>query len=157
MIMKMKVKIKKPKELIEFQRYKKKQRLKTSKKRMSTVDYFLKADRHFTVEELYNDMKKINPGVSFATVYRTLSLLVSMGLARVCQFRGSKSRFEPVHKSEHHDHLICVRCGKIMEFSDNEIERLQRQVAARHRFKVESHILQLYGLCEGCARKEKTT
>jgi Fur family ferric uptake transcriptional regulator len=151
----MKVKIKKLDEMAEFQRRKKEQRLKTSKKRLSIVDYFLKEDRHFTVEELYNEMRRTNPGISFATVYRTLRLLAYMGLARVCQFRGRETRFEPRHRSEHHDHLICVRCGKIVEFSHEGIERLQRQVAARHGFRVESHRLELYGLCKGCAQKEK--
>jgi Fur family ferric uptake transcriptional regulator len=152
--MKMKVKIKKQDELTEFQKYRKEQKLKASKKRASIVDYFIKEDRHFTVEELYNEVKKINPQISYATVYRALKLLADMGLARVCQFKGKETRFEPKHKSEHHDHLICLRCGQIMEFSQNEIEKLQSQVAAKHKFKVESHKLELYGLCEKCSQKE---
>jgi Fur family ferric uptake transcriptional regulator len=153
--MKMKVKIKKQDEMAEFQKCKKEQNLKTSQKRLSIVNYFLKKDRHFTVEELYNEIKKTSPQISYATVYRALRLLTAMGLARVCQFKGKETRFEPVHRSEHHDHLICIKCGKIVEFSQDEIEKLQKQVAARHRFKVESHRLELYGLCEGCAQKEK--
>jgi Fur family ferric uptake transcriptional regulator len=153
--MKMKVKIKNQDGLKEFQKYKKEQRLKTSKKRTSVINYFLEEDRHFTVEELYNEIKKVNPQISYATVYRALKLLTNMELARICQFKGKETRFEPRHRSEHHDHLICSKCGQIIEFSHDEIEKLQRKVAASHRFKVESHKLELYGLCEKCVQKEK--
>lgn len=153
--MKMQIKIKKQNGLDEYQKYKKEQKLKASKKRTSIVNYFLKEDRHFTAEELYNEIKKINPQISYATVYRALKLLANMGLAHICQFKGKETRFEPRHKAEHHDHLICLRCGQIIEFSQDEIEKLQKQVAAKHGFKVESHKLELYGLCKKCSSKER--
>lgn len=153
--MKMKIKIKNLDELKEFQKYKKEQGLKASKKRTSIVDYFLKEDKHFTVEELYNKLKKIKPQISYATVYRTLKLLAKIGLAQSCQFKGKEMRFEPRHKSEHHDHLVCLKCGEIIEFFQNQIEKLQKQVAIEHKFLVQSHKLEIYGLCERCRQKEK--
>jgi len=155
--MKMNVKIKKENEIGEFRSREKAKRLKNSRKRTAVVDYFLKEDRHFTIEELYHEIKKINSGISYATVYRALRLLADMGLANVCRFKGRETRFEPRHRSEHHDHLICVRCGRIIEFSQNEIEKLQERVAAQHKFKVASHILELYGFCEKCAKTGKGT
>ena len=151
----MKINIKKQDEINEYQKYKEEQKLKTSKKRTSIVDYFLEEDRHFTVEELYNEIKKNNLQISYATVYRALRLLTDMGLAHTCRFKGKETRFEPRHKSEHHDHLVCLRCGEIIEFSHDGIEKLQSQVASKHKFRVQSHKLELFGLCERCSLKEK--
>jgi len=150
----MKVKVKN--ELEEFYRRISRKGLKTSQKRSSVIKYFLKADRHFTVEELYNEMRKINPKISYSTVYRTLKLLTRFGLANICRFEGDKTRFEPNHKAEqHHDHLICISCGRIIEFTNKKIEKFQQGVANRHNFLIQYHELKLYGLCKDCQRKEK--
>ncbi len=126
--------------------------LKSSNKRSLIIDYFLEADRHFTVEELYDEIKQKHPAISYSTVYRALKLLADCGLASECTFGDSVSRYEPTHQSRHHDHLICRRCGKIIEFENNKIEKLQKDVARRYRFHVSAHKLELYGLCNKCRR-----
>lgn len=153
--MKMKGKIKNRYELEKLDRYKSKRGLKTSVKRSSIVEYFLREDRHFSAEDLYNEIKKINPGVSYSTVYRALKLLADCGLAEIRYFRPNVARFEPVHKAKHHDHLICMKCGQIIEFSHKGIEKFQKMVAGRHNFFIKFHKLELYGLCKKCCRKEK--
>ena len=134
----------------KFAEHKSKQGLKTSDKRSYIVQYFIDTDRHFTVEELYDEIKKLKPGISYSTVYRALKLLVSCGLANECSFDNTAVRYEPAHRSEHHDHLICRVCGRIIEFENDKIERLQRDVARKYGFSVSAHKLQLYGECNKC-------
>lgn len=129
--------------------------LKSSNKRSFIIEYFLKADRHFTVEELYDEIKQKKPGISYSTVYRTLKLLAECGLASECTFGYSVSRYEPIHQSQHHDHLICRKCGKIIEFENDKIEKLQKDVARKYRFHVSTHKLELYGLCSKCCKAKK--
>lgn len=130
--------------------HKSKHGLKTSSKRSFVINYFIEADRHFTVEELYDEIRKIKPKISYSTVYRALRLLTNCGLAYECTFADTVTRFEPVHQSQHHDHLICRRCGKIIEFENDEIERLQKNVARKYGFRVSTHKLELYGICKRC-------
>src|SRR3989338_2773439 len=91
--------------------------------------------------------------VSKATIYRTLSLLVQCGLLREVIFGEKHSHYEHVHENEHHDHLVCSGCGKIIEFTDEELERLQDAVCLQYQFLPESHRLQIQGLCKECQRK----
>jgi Fur family ferric uptake transcriptional regulator len=153
--MKMKVKVKNKLRLEDFNQYKSTRGLKTSQKRLLIITYFLKEDRHFSVEELYNEVKKKYPKVSYSTVYRALKLLADCGLAHICRFTDGTTRFEPAHKAEHHDHLVCQRCGAIIEFENTEIESLQKKVAQKHNFLVVLHKLELYGLCEDCQKKTR--
>ena len=151
----MKVNFKNMEALKEFNKCKSKKGLKTSQKRSFIIEYFLHEDRHFGVEELYNEIKKISSGVSYSTVYRTLRLLANCGLADECNFDDGITRFEPVHKAQHHDHLICKNCGKIIEFKNSKIEKLQQDVAKKHKFSIELHKLALYGLCSDCKKKQR--
>lgn len=153
--MKMKVKVKNGAQLKDYFKYKSKRGLKTSQKRLFIIDYFLSEDRHFSIEELYHEIRKINSQISFSTVYRTLRLLTDCGLAQECCFAEGMVRYEPVHKAQHHDHLICRKCGRIIEFENNEIEKLQNHVAKKFGFLVVSHALELYGLCNMCQKKQR--
>lgn len=153
--MKMKVNFKKENGLEEFYKCKSKKGLKTSQKRSLIIEYFMHEDRHFSVEKLYSEIKKITSGISYSTVYRTLKLLASCGVAEECDFDDGITRFEPVHKAQHHDHLICKRCGKIIEFKNNEIEKLQQDVAEKFKFSIEFHRLALYGICSDCKKKQR--
>ena len=99
-----------------------------------------------SIDDLLSRVRKRNKKVGYATVYRTLKLLVDSGLAHQRQFGDGQARFEVT--GDHHDHLICTKCGLILEFEDEEIERLQENVAARlGSFKVVRHRHELYGLC----------
>lgn len=121
-------------------------RLNTTQQRELIVDHFLRCRDHISIDELLVRVRKRNKRVGYATVYRTLKLLVDCGLAHQRQFGDGQARYEVT--GEHHDHLICTRCGLILEFEDDEIERLQDRIAERlGGFKVVRHRHELYGLC----------
>lgn len=124
--------------------------LRLTKQRQAIINIFLRSRKHLSVEELYQRVKKLSPSIGYATVYRTVKVLTRANLAEERQFGDGRSRFESVMEKKHHDHLICVKCGKIIEFENDQIEQLQ-EAAARHRgFKVLSHKLELYGHCTSC-------
>jgi len=85
-------------------------------------------------------------------VYRTMKLLAESGLAHAQNFGDGQTRYEAAVGREHHDHLICTRCSTIIEFENDQIERMQDAVARRHGFKVSSHKMELYGLCKNCQK-----
>ena len=140
-------------ELLSVRKYLYERGLKHSLKRHTIAEVFFREDKHLSVEELYNKVKEEEPKISFSTVYRALKLLKKAGLAKSSRFMDGITRFEPVHPEEHHDHLICIKCGRIIEFSSKNIERLQKGVASRHGFKLLSHKLELYGYCDKCKKK----
>jgi Fur family ferric uptake transcriptional regulator len=129
------------------------QGLKSTQQRDKILQVFVSAGRHLSAEELYEHVKKIHPGIGFATVYRTLKLLTNAGLAEERRFEDGFTRYEYKVSDGHHDHLICTKCGAIIEFENKRIEALQQDVARKNRFKVQSHKLELYGLCAGCQKK----
>lgn len=133
-----------------FQGYLHDKGLKSTRQRDDIASFFLQQDKHFTVEELYNEIKKSYPQIGYATVYRTLKLLMKAGLATECQFVDGLTRFEPVHEGEHHDHLVCLKCGKIIEFENDKIEQLQIEVARELDFELTNHKCVLYGYCNKC-------
>ena len=100
---------------------------------------------HPDVDELYNRVSKIDPKISIATVYRTVKLFEESGILTKHEFKGSKARYEELNEG-HHDHLIDVKSGEIIEFVDEEIESLQRKVAEKHGYKLVDHKLELYGV-----------
>lgn len=131
-----------------------KHRLKGSRQRDVIAEVFFKAGGHLSVEELLAEVRKVDRDVSQATVYRTMRLLTECGLAEPRQFGGGQMRYEVSNKAgEHHDHLICTRCGLIVEFVEQRIEKLQDAVAAKHGFVVTDHKMELYGLCPRCRKQ----
>jgi len=121
-------------------------RLNTTQQRELIVEQFFKCHDHISIDELLAKARKRNKKIGYATVYRTLKLLVDSGVATQRQFGDGQSRFEVA--GEHHDHLICTKCGLIMEFEDEEIEKLQDRIAKRlGGFSVTRHRHELYGLC----------
>lgn len=128
--------------------------LKSTRQRSLIIDTFFEAhDGHFSVEELWSQVRARDPRVSVATVYRTMKLLAESGLAHARNFGDGQTRYEPAVGKHHHDHLICTRCGTIVEFENDRIEVLQDAVARKHGFKVASHKMELYGLCRSCQRE----
>ncbi len=120
--------------------------LNTTQQREVIVEQFLRSEEHISTDDLLERSRQLNPKIGYATVYRTLKLLVEAGLAHQRDFGEGQSRFEVV--SEHHDHLICTKCGLVLEFEDEAIEALQDEVAKRlGGFKIVQHRLELYGLC----------
>ena len=121
-------------------------RLNTTSQREAIVEQFLRTRDHVSIDDLLSKVRKRHPKVGYATVYRTLKLLVDSGLAVERQFGDGQARYEIV--GDHHDHLICMKCGLILEFEDAEIERLQDRIAQRlGNFTVLRHRHELYGLC----------
>ncbi|HEY3359990.1 MAG TPA: transcriptional repressor [Polyangia bacterium] len=134
--------------------------LKSTRQRDLIVDEFLRADGHISIEELLARVRRKSPRVGYVTVYRTLKLLADAELAVARQFGDGQSRFERADGAArpHHDHLICTECGRILEFENPEIERLQELVAQQHGFEVVSHKLEIYGRClrgRGCRSHAK--
>tara|TARA_B100001564_G_scaffold301558_1_gene268935 strand:- start:83 stop:493 length:411 start_codon:yes stop_codon:yes gene_type:complete len=100
---------------------------------------------HPDVDELYNRASKIDSRISIATVYRTVKLFEEAGIVAKHDFKGGKARYEELNEG-HHDHLIDIKTGEIIEFVDDEIEKLQQQVAEKYGYKLVDHKLELYGI-----------
>ena len=100
---------------------------------------------HPDVDELYSRVSKVDPKISIATVYRTVKLFEEAGILTKHDFKGGKARYEELSES-HHDHLIDIKTGEIIEFVDEEIEKLQKKVAEKYGYKLVDHKLELYGI-----------
>jgi Fur family ferric uptake transcriptional regulator len=123
--------------------------LNASKARDAVVEIFLSTKDHIDLQALYALARKRYPGVGFATVYRTMKLLEEAGIAHARHFGDARETlYEVAAGRSHHDHLICERCGYIVEFESDEIERLQDTTARRLGFNVLHHRHELFGLCE---------
>jgi Fur family transcriptional regulator, ferric uptake regulator len=125
--------------------------LNASKARDAVVSIFLDTKEHIDLQTLYTLARKRHPGVGFATVYRTMKLLEEAGIAHARHFGDAKETlYEVAAGRSHHDHLICERCGQIVEFVSPEVEKAQDQIAARHGFTLSRHRHELYGVCADC-------
>ena len=129
-------------------RYLEGHRLKQTKQREVILEVFLEAGGHLTGEDLYQLIRERYPRIGYTTVYRTLKLFVEAGLAEERHFDDGVARYEIEHK--HHDHLVCILCGKIFEFESPIIEQAQKEVADGMRFVVLRHRHELYGHCADC-------
>ena len=127
--------------------------LKHSRQRERIAETFLQMGGHVSVEELVARVRRVDPRISVATVYRTMKLLHECGLAHARNFGDGQTRYEAAAGRDHHDHLICTRCGTIVEFENDRIEAMQDAVARKHDFLVTSHKMELYGLCRACQRE----
>ena len=132
-------------------RYLEDHHLKHTKQREAILEVFLEATGHVTSEELHQRIRAKHPNIGFTTVYRTMKLLCEAGLANERHFDDGVTRYEIQH--EHHDHLVCTRCGKIVEFECSMIESAQDQIAQRYGFRLLRHRHELYGHCPECAAK----
>jgi Fur family ferric uptake transcriptional regulator len=133
-----------------FQKYLREKGLRNTRQREIILDTFFSADKHITVEGLANLIKMKNPEIGYATVHRNLGLLCECGLADEIKIGTKKARYEPKFGREHHDHLICIKCGRFIEVNDKKIERLQDKLAEANDFVPVRHKLEIYGLCKAC-------
>ncbi|GHV55151.1 transcriptional repressor [Deltaproteobacteria bacterium] len=127
--------------------------LKLTPQRRLIVDVFLRIDGHISTEELYDKAREVDASIGQATVYRSLKLLCESGLAKEVYFGEGLARYENTCAGHHHDHLICIACGKQVEFMDEEIENLQEKLAEKKGFLLTSHHMYLYGVCPSCRKK----
>ena len=135
-------------ELKTLAQYLEKNHLKQTKQRELILQTFLEAQRHVTSEDLYQAVRAEHSNIGYTTVYRTMKLLVEAGLATERHFDDGITRYEIEH--EHHDHLVCIKCGKITEFECEMIEKTQNEIAESHGFEILRHRHELYGHCADC-------
>ena len=129
--------------------------LKQTRQRQEIVNCFLRLENHVEAEKLHQAVRADGLTVGLATVYRTLNVLKEAGLVEQKSFADGRSTFEIVNPAEHHDHLVCVDCGVVVEFKNDAIEKLQHAVAAKYGFRLTSHRLDLFGACQktNCANR----
>ena len=138
-----------------FAAYLKNNGLLHSAKREQILDIFLKTENHPTIEDLYLLVKKKNPKIGLATVYRAMKVICDAGLARGTDFGNGQKSFEHKYKHQHHDHLVCIKCGRIIEVISPEIEKLQDKLAKKHKFSPVRHTMQIFGTCAKCKPRKK--
>jgi Fur family ferric uptake transcriptional regulator len=132
------------------------QGLRSTGQRRAIIERFFASTGHATIDDLLEKVRVHDPGIGYATVYRTMKMLAAGGIAHEHKFSDGMTRYELADENAHHDHLICVECGAIQEFEEPLIEELQERIAQRYGFKIVDHKHELYGLCEkpDCARKK---
>lgn len=129
--------------------------LKATLPRLKILDIFQNAEvRHLSAEDVYKILLNDNLDVGLATVYRVLTQFEQAGLLQRNHFETGKAVFE-LNEGSHHDHLVCLDCGKVEEFFDEEIEQRQLRIAEQHGFLIADHALALYGHCKECRVKAK--
>ena len=140
-------------EITRFQDFLQQQGLKLTAERTALVREIFSIHYHFEADELLFKMKEKNVKISRATVYRTLELLVKSGMVRRVHLGEDHYHYEHVTGNSHHDHLICTTCGGVIEFHDEELERLQLAICEKKKFTPTFHNLQILGVCDACRRK----
>lgn len=127
--------------------------LRSTEQRRVIIDQLFEVTDHVTIDQLLESVRAVDPRVGYATVYRTMKLLAEGGLVHERKFGDGFTRYELADEHAHHDHLICLDCGKITEFEEPAIEELQDRIALRHGFLVRDHKHELYGTCAECGKK----
>ncbi len=130
--------------------------LKHSRQREVILQYFLETGGHMTVDDLYRVIHRKHREIGRTTIYRTLKLLCDAQLAESIELRDGLTRFEHHYKHSHHDHMICIECGTIIEFVSPEIENLQDEIAEAYGFTIDSHRHQIFGVCQKCHQRRST-
>ncbi len=149
------MRVSKKKILKEFKEYLKEAKLKYTPQREEILNEILSTKGHFEVEDIVHTLKEKKKNVSRATVYRTLSILKDMGIVNEVIKYKNKTIYE-LGLQKHHDHLICVNCGEIIEFFNKKLEEIQDKICEKFKFHPFSHRLEIYGLCQKCYEKENT-
>ena len=136
-----------------FQQYLATQGLKLTKQRVEILEYLLKARIHVTPEKIYRDLSVLGPSLGRATVFRTLHLLEQAGFVDKIHFPDGRQGYEHKFARPHHDHMICIECSDVIEFSNATIERLQVQISKSFQFVPLWHRHEIFGRCRKCGRK----
>lgn len=140
--------------LDKFKTILKENSLKFTKQRELILKFLYDNNDHFTPEDIYMLLKKEYPNINIgiATVYRTLALLEESGIASSISFGAQGKKYE-LGLKKHHDHLICTKCGEIIEFFDEVIEERQEEIAKQFNFQMSDHTMKIVGLCKNCQEK----
>ncbi|OFV91598.1 MAG: hypothetical protein A3G76_08900 [Acidobacteria bacterium RIFCSPLOWO2_12_FULL_65_11] len=129
---------------------------KRSSKRDRILNLFLRQEGHLSADDLFDLVRRVDPGIGRATVYRTLQWMVEAGIARKVDFGEGRSRFEPAYRHPRHFHLICTKCHQSSEFLSSDVESLMEEVAASRGFTAAQAVVQIYGTCDDCRTGHKS-
>jgi Fur family ferric uptake transcriptional regulator len=129
--------------------------LRMTPERRWVLQGVLSREGHFDAEELLAFLHRRHMPVSRATLYRTLDHLTASGLVKKHQFGRGHALFEHIYGRQHHDHMVCDRCGAVIEFVNDEIERLQDEVCVAHGFTATNHVMQIFGICSACNKPKE--
>jgi Fur family transcriptional regulator, ferric uptake regulator len=140
--------------LERFERFLHKKDLRLTEARAAIVEAALARQGHYPIDDLIADLKKRGIRGSKATVYRTLPLLAEAGILEPAILAGESRAYETTFGRHHHDHLICGRCNKVIEFEFEAFEILQREVATKYGFRLDAHHHELIGTCPDCLERE---
>jgi len=140
--------------LDRFRRYLRDHRLPVTRQRDLVAETVIGSEEHLSVDEIQRRLVERGERVGTATVYRTLDVLVESGLVRAHDFGEGFKRYEPMPSQEHHEHLICVRCGKVVEFTNERLERMIPILADEHGYQHQHHRLEVYGVCRDCRQRD---
>jgi len=120
--------------------------------RFNVLEIFLQTEKHLTIDELINLLKENGYDFEPDFIRDTLKLMVRFGFAKKNRFNNGPVRYEHLHLGQHHDHMICTKCRKIVEFREDQIEDLQLKIAATHGFHMLQHKMEIYGICSECLK-----
>jgi Fur family ferric uptake transcriptional regulator len=126
-----------------------------STQREQILDIFLKTEKHPTIGDLYELVRKKNPKIGLATVYRAMRVTCDAGLARETDFGDGVRRFEHEYQHQHHHHLVCLKCNKVIEISNGKLEKIQKELAKKHNFTITKDTMKIFGTCRTCKNREK--
>jgi Fur family ferric uptake transcriptional regulator len=138
-----------------FKEFLRKKGLRVTKEREAILNEVLSRKGHFDMEELHLALRKNSPRVSRASIYRTLPLLIESGILEEVERVDKHAHYEHTTGRSHHDHMLCVSCGRVIEFYSESLEKLQNRLCRDRGFEGISHNLEIKGYCRKCARKKK--
>jgi Fur family ferric uptake transcriptional regulator len=139
----------------EFERYVCGKGMRWTPQRRAIVETFLDCEKHLTVEELYRLVRKTHNEIGYTTVFRTVGVMLEAGICGEVAFDDGSKRYEHKYGHEHHDHLICLGCGRVEEISSSRLERLQEALVKKAGYLQERHRLEIFGWCPKCRKKRR--
>jgi Fur family transcriptional regulator, ferric uptake regulator len=140
--------------LERFRRHLREHHQPVTRQRDLVAQVVFHSNDHLSVEAIRRELQQMGERVGLATVYRTLDLLVESGLVRAHEFGEGFKRYEPMAAQAHHEHLICERCGQVIEFANERVERMLPVLADEHGFQHLRHRVEIYGICRSCRLRE---
>lgn len=137
----------------KFKRFVALQGLRHTEQRDHIIDVFLTAEKHLTTQQLHDLVRKKHKSIGYATIARTVKLMCESGICRQVDFGDAALRYEHKFGHEHHDHLICLKCGRFQEIFSPKLEKIQDELVKKYGYVQENHKLDIFGLCPRCAKK----
>ncbi len=137
----------------KFERFIVEKGLRHTAQRQQILHVFLSTERHLTIQQLYDRVRKKYKNIGYATVVRTVNLMAESGICRQVDFGDGIRRYEHKYGHEHHDHLICLKCGRFVEIYSEQLEKFQARLVKKHGYMQKYHKLDIFGVCTKCRKK----